>query len=173
MILNELQHKILEYNIITISENNIDDVLSLMKSNTYFYSKTQGHMVTREECLEDLHALPPHVPFSNKTYVAFYEKESCIAVIDFIEGYPNESTGYIGLFMLHEKVHRKGIGEKLLKGLCEVAKDIGLTHIELACYEENERGHMFWTKMGFQEIRRSNRENDGKIYTLISMKCKL
>lgn len=169
MILKELQYNIPEYSIITISKNNIDDVLSLMKSNTYFYSKTQEHTVTREECLEDLHALPPDVPFSNKTYVAFYEKEKCVAVIDFIEGYPNKHTGYLGLLMLHENVHRKGIGARLLKELSKVAKDIGLTHMELACYEANERGHMFWTKMGFKEIRRSNRENDGKLYTLISM----
>lgn len=173
MILNELQHKIPEYNIITNSENNIDDVLSLMKSNTYFYSKTQEHTVTREECLEDLHALPPDVPFSNKTYVAFYEKEKCVAVMDFIEGYPNEHTGYLGLLMLHENVHRKGIGARLLKNLSEVAKGVGLTDIELACYETNERGYLFWTKMGFRELRRSNRENDGKMYTLISMGRKL
>lgn len=173
MILKELRSRLSEYRIEIISENNIDDVLDLMLSNKYFYSKTQEHDVTREECLDDINALPPNVEYANKTHVAFYDKEKCIAVVDFIEGFPKDSIGYLGLLMLHESVHRKGIGEKILASIFEVAKEKGFKDIELGCYESNERGYMFWSKMGFKEIRRSEREVDGKIYTIISMQREL
>lgn len=169
MILEDLQKKIPQYNIKVITEDIIEDVFKVMRSNGYYYSKIQQHDVTREECITDIKAVPPGIDYSKKTYIAFYEENKCIALVDFIEGYPNKQTGYLGLLMLDETLHRHGIGKKILENLLSVIKVEGFQYMELACYECNERGITFWNKMGFKEIRRSNRETDGKIYTLISM----
>ncbi len=173
MLINELKNVLSEYTIKPITEENIDDVFRLMRGNKYFYSKTQNHEVTIEECLEDIDALPPNVEKAKKTFVALYDKEKCLAVIDFIEGYPKEEIGYLGLLMLDESIQRKGIGKKILTKIFKVARANKFKIIELACYESNENGVKFWTKMGFFEVKRSKRKTDGKIYNLISMQCKL
>lgn len=169
MILEALQKKIPEYNIKIVTENTIEDVLKLMQSNQYYCSKTQQHEVTKEECIEDIQSIPPGVDYSKKTYVVFYEENGCIALVDFVEGYPNEKTGYLGLLLLDANLHRRGTGKKILNCLLSIAKEEGFQYMELACHECNARGFAFWSKMGFKEIRKSKRETDGKIYTLVSM----
>lgn len=149
MLLNELKNVLTEYIIKPITEENIEDVFHLMRSNTYFYSKTQNHELTIEECMKDIDALPPRVAKSKKTFVALYDKDKCLAVIDFIEGFPKDDIGYLGLLMLDESIHRKGIGKKILTNIFKVARDKQFQIIELACYETNKNGFDFWTKMGF------------------------
>lgn len=172
MIITELIKAMPEYSICKISEEHIGDVMGLMKSNEYFYSVTQKHDVCREDCIADLTAVPPGIDLSKKTYVALYEKNRCIAVLDFIEGFPEENIGYLGLFMLDKEVQGKGVGKDIFSKLFEVSTKKGFEIIELACYETNKKGLSFWSKMGFCEVRKSKRETDGEIYTLISMQKK-
>lgn len=173
MLINELENVLSEYIIKPITKENIEDVFHLMRGNKYFYSKTQNHEVTIEECLEDINALPPKVEKEKKTFVALYDNDKCLAVIDFIEGYPKEDIGYLGLLMLDEGIQRKGVGEKILTNIFKVARDKKFKIIELACHEANKNGFDFWTKMGFFDVRKSERETDGKIYNLISMQFRL
>jgi GNAT superfamily N-acetyltransferase len=173
MLINELENVLSEYIIKPITAENIEDVFHLMRGNKYFYSKTQNHEVTIEECLEDIDALPPGVEKAKKTFVAVYDKDKCLAVVDFIEGFPKDDIGYLGLLMLDESIQRKGVGKKILTNIFKVARDRQFKIIELACHETNENGFDFWTKMGFFEVRKSERETDGKIYNLIAMQCKV
>lgn len=173
MLIKELENVLSEYILKPITAENIEDVFHLMRGNKYFYSKTQNHELTIEECLEDIDALPPRVEKAKKTFVALYDKDKCLAVIDFIEGFPKDDIGYLGLLMLDDSIQRKGIGAKILNNIFEVARDKQFKIIELACYETNKNGFAFWTKMGFFEVKKSERETDGKIYNLISMQCRL
>jgi hypothetical protein len=50
---------------------------------------------------------------------------------------------------------------------------MGLSRIELACYETNHIGLSFWNNIGFKEIRKSKRIVDGIEYNLISMEIEL
>ncbi len=76
----------------------------MMRSYKYYYSKTQNHEITITECLEDIEALPPGVEKAKKTFVALYDKDKCLALIDFIEGFPKNDIGYLGLLMLDESI---------------------------------------------------------------------
>ena len=169
MILDRLSEKMPQYRIEIISEKNVDDVLALFQSNVYFYSKTQEHSVTREECISDITDLPPGMDITSKTYIALYQEDKCIAIIDLIEGYPNDKTVFLGLFILDASVQGHGIGKNLLNDILEVSKEMGFEKMELACHETNEKGFLFWSNMGFHEVRRTVRETDGKEYIIISM----
>ena len=173
MILDRLRMKMPQYRIEIISEKNIDDVLALFQSNVYFYSKTQEHSVTRKECISDITDLPPGMDITSKTYIALYQEAKCIAIIDLIEGYPNDKTIFLGLFILDASVHGHGNGKSILKDIMEVSKEMGFEKMELACHETNEKGFKFWSKMRFHEVRRTVRETDGKKYIIISMQHKL
>jgi GNAT superfamily N-acetyltransferase len=170
MILDELKSKLGgEYSIISVTENIINDVFELMKQNTYFYSKTQAHDITIEECREDIYALPPGTEISQKFYVALFKGNECAAVLDYIEGYPNKSVTFIGLFMLHPKFHRTGIGSRIIRNFIDCAQSSGFAEIKLGCFEANEIGLSFWRRMGFIEEKTSVRETDGMLLNLIHM----
>lgn len=173
MILNELREGMPQYSLQVISESNLGEVHAMLQTNTYFYEMTQGHGVTIEECREDITALPPGKSLESKTFFAIYENGKCIAVIDFIEGYPDETTGYLGLFVLDANRHGHGLGTRILNKIEETAKTQGFQYLQLGCYEANARGFFFWSKMGFQEIRRSERETGGKRYPILSMQKEL
>ncbi len=65
-----------------------------------------------------------------------------------------------------------GIGTLLLEELTSVAKDHGITQLELDYYEENERARRLYEKTGFQktgEIPNAIRLDDGTILKEIHM----
>ena len=172
MLMKELQAKLAEFKVVRISEENVRDVWALMKGNVYFYSRTQGHEVTLEECRDDITALPPGARMDEKTYVAVYDgdDDQMLAAVDLIEGFPDEKTAYIGLLMLDAQRQRKGLGKRIFEAIMMTAKEKGFEYIELACYEANEIGFTFWCANGFEVIRKSERKTDGKCYTLFSMR---
>ncbi|MBS4535329.1 GNAT family N-acetyltransferase [Clostridium sp. D2Q-14] len=156
-------------NVRKIDENNIEDAFKLMQSNTYFYSRTQSHILTLDECREDITALPPKVDLEQKFFMGFYKGDDMIAVLDYVEGYPNENVLYLGFFMLHMDKHEKGIGRQIINTFIKTTKNNNFAEIKLACYETNEIGYLFWSKMGFSVEKMSKKVVDGRKYNLVEM----
>ncbi len=169
MIINELREKLKEYRIIPITEDNLEEAFQLMHCNTYFYSRTQFHELTLEECREDMTALPPNTDMKQKYYLGIYEGDQMIAVLDYIEGYPEKEVAFIGLFILNHEIHGRGLGRHLISTFIEAARDNRFTEIKLGCYETNEIGYSFWSRMGFVKERETIREVDGRELNLIVM----
>ncbi len=169
MIIDDLRKGLFAYNVVRIDENNIEDAFKLMQSNTYFYSRTQSHILTLEECKEDITALPPNTDLEQKFFMGIYIKDELIAILDYVEGYPHKNVVYLGFFMLHMDKHKKGIGRQLINVLIQAAKDNNFIEMKLACYETNETGYLFWRKMGFTVEKISKREVDEKEYNLLEM----
>lgn len=173
MILDELRRRMPQYSLEIISEANLGEVYAMLRTNAYFYQRTQEHAVTVEECRDDITALPPGKSLVSKAYFAVYEDGKCLAAIDFIEGYPDHKTGYLGLFIVDAERHGQGIGTKILNVIEEAAKELDFQYLQLACHETNEKGFLFWLKKGFREIRRSERKTEGKVYQIISLQKEL
>lgn len=173
MIIEELKSIFSEYQIKKIDENNIDDVFELIKNNKYYLSKVQNHELTLEECIEEISALPPNKEIDSKTYIAIYNDTKCIAVIDFVEGYPNDEVAFIGLFILDISVQEKGLGTNFFERIKKVAHKKGFTELRLGCMSGNEKGFRFWTKMGFKEIYKVDRKIDDQNFTILVMNLKI
>ncbi len=173
MFLTILSQYIFDYKLICISEENIQDVYRLLKDNKDFFSSIQKHEVTLAECVNDISSIPPNKSLNDKYYIAVYDKENCVAVIDFINSYPTEKIGYLGFFVVAYNLQGKGVGKKLITSVFKAAKELGLEKIELGCYESNVQGIKFWKKIGFVEIGRSETITDGEKYFIISMQCRL
>jgi RimJ/RimL family protein N-acetyltransferase len=146
MIINNLKEKLKDYDILPITEENIEEAFQLMRSNTYFYSRTQFHELTLQECKEDITALPPGTTLDQKFFVGIYEIDKLVAVLDYIEGYPEKEIAFIGFFMLANEVHGKGIGKKMIQAFIESAKQNHFKEVRLGCYETNEIGYLFGVK---------------------------
>ncbi len=169
MIIHSLREKLKNYKIIPITEENIEEAFQLMRSNTYFYSKTQFHELTLEECREDITALPPDTTIDQKFFLGIYEEDRMIAVLDYLEGYPTKDTAFIGLFMLDNEIHGMGIGKNIIDAFIRSAKENQYIKVKLGCFETNEIGHRVWSKLGFEKERETKREVDGRELNLIVM----
>ena len=80
----------------------------------------------------ELYDMPPGTGRDQKTFAVFYKKGKCMAVLDFIWGYPEENTGFIGLFIVAADGPGKGIGKKLFRHIRKAARENGLEKLALA-----------------------------------------
>lgn len=154
-----------------IWEGNLQAALRVLESNCDgYYTYIQEEWPTEENLREDITALPPGRSLSHKTFALLYREGVTAAVVDYIEGYPEEGTGYVGLFLLDHGLHRQGVGTQLFSALEQAAVQTGKSRLELGCYETNGPGLSFWRKQGFTELRRKPRIGaDGETRMLLSL----
>ena len=158
------------YTIVEGSEENAEDIQKLMAGNEEYFRLVKEKLPTLEGARESYTILPPNTSREQKTFAVFYKKGKCTAVLDFIQGYPKESVGFIGLFMLAADCQGKGIGKKMFRHIREAAEKAGLEKLRLGCYAANEPGRIFWEKQGFQlaEIQ----EKDGQKLLVLELALK-
>ena len=140
-----------KYNVRRLDGSDVNTVLELCSKNTLYYQYCPP-LITKEGVIQDMEVLPPGKTKSDKYYFGYFENDVLIAVLDLITGYPNESTAYIGLFMLDIKVQGQGIGTKIIEELCEYLKNTGFQRVELAWVKGNLQSEKFWIKNNFNAI---------------------
>lgn len=161
MILDDLRLLLPEYEIAPITEKECGDLFRLQQSNEYYFSVAEGRPVTYELAVEGLTDLPPNTPIERKTYAGFYRGGRMEAILDYIVGYPDGTVVWIGLFMIDNTLHRKGIGRRIVGKFADACAQNGFAAIQLGVIEENERGFAFWTAQGFSEVRRAVCRGEG------------
>ena len=70
--------------------------------------------MTKEGVREDMEALPPGKTYEDKYFLGYYDGKRLIAIMDLIDGYPDDSTLYIGLSMTNMTIQGKGIGTSII-----------------------------------------------------------
>ncbi|WP_079508941.1 GNAT family N-acetyltransferase [Mesobacillus jeotgali] len=81
-------------------------------------------------------------------------KGKYIGIIDFIMSNPRDGKPWLGLMIIHKDWSRKGLAEKALSMYEEMMMNRGITEVRLGCFTANKPGLSFWTKMGYQQIKR-------------------
>ena len=146
------------YDIRRMDDSDVDSILSFCRKNTQFYEYCEAEP-TREQVLGDLHITPPGIGLSDKYYIGFYRKETLIAVMDLIDGYPEPDAAYIGFFMMKKYRQGQQIGSAIIRETAAYLKSIGKTAIRLGIDKDNPQSTHFWKKNGFHVI--SEVERDG------------
>ncbi len=157
------------YEVRNIKEENLTEVLKLCQGNPAYYEKMHSS-VTMDSIKHDFTALPPNKEYEDKHFLGYYKQEKLIAVMDLIEAYPNESTAWIGWFMMDKKYQGKGKGTKIITELMEYLKKTGYLSVELGYIKGNLQSEKFWIKNKFTAAGRKAKTAD---YTIIVMKREL
>ena len=144
------------YDIRRLDESDADSILSFCQKNTQFYEYCEAEP-TREQVLNDLRITPPGIGLSDKYYIGFYQKETLVAVMDLIDGYPEPEIAYIGFFMMNKGLQRHGIGTAIIQETAAYLKTAGKTAIRLAIDKGNPQSTHFWKKNGFNVIKEVDR----------------
>lgn len=145
-ILTQLRQRLPEYELCEGGREHLGDIFRLLAGNEEFLRNTQAHEQTMEECEENLTARPPQVAAENKHFLVIYEKGECVALLDYLEGYPEKETAYIGLFIVDASRHGNGIGRRINDAFMRAAQCCGYRNIKLGCHRRNESGYWFWRK---------------------------
>ena len=144
------------YDIRRLNDSDVDGILSFCKKNTQFYEYCEAEP-TREQVLNDLHITPPGIGLSDKYYIGFYRKETLIAVMDLIDGYPEPEIAFIGFFMMNKDLQGQGVGTAIIRETAAYLTATGKTTIRLAIDKGNPQSTHFWKKNGFIVIKEFDR----------------
>ena len=140
-----------------ISVNNDElknEALNVYLKNNYYFSKISDNLPNISNVEEDIKTIPDGVQKSQKNYRLVSFNNEILGAVDYITGYPEKNTVFIGLFIIKNNKHRQGFGEKIFDYLENLFKSEGFLKIRLGVITDNEIGFSFWKKRNFKEIER-------------------
>ncbi|KRM55379.1 GNAT family N-acetyltransferase [Lacticaseibacillus sharpeae] len=130
--------------------------LAIYQANADYYQTIGEPAPTIQTVLEDAKELPPAMPASAKHFWLVKQAGKPVAVLDLIEGYPEQATLYIGLLEVRE--HGQGHGRGIITQLEQQLGTHGYQRIELAVVHANKDAGKFWTALGFALLRQVDGE---------------
>ena len=129
-------------------------VLRLMQGNSLYFQYCGGDTVPSEAGVRrDMSIVPRGKTLEDKYYVGFYRKETLAAIMDLIDGYPEDDVAFVGFFMMEAALQGNGEGTNIISRLCAELKNLGFRRVRLGIDKGNPQSKHFWKKNGFQVIR--------------------
>ena len=142
------------YTVRGLTPADVPAVLRLMQGNVLYFQYCGGDAVPSEESIRrDMSIVPGNKTLEDKYYVGFFRDETLAAIMDLIDGYPEDNIAFVGFFMMNESMQGTGEGTKIISGLCAKLKALGIRRIRLGIDKGNPQSTHFWKKNGFQVIR--------------------
>ena len=131
-----------------------EEVLNIYISNDYYFNKILNIPQSIINVEQDITIIPDGVQKSQKNYRLVSFNDEILGAVDYIDGYPEKNTVFIGLLIIKNNKHRQGFGEKIFNYLEDLFKSEGFLKIRLGVIADNEIGFSFWKKQNFKEIER-------------------
>lgn len=147
-----------KYKVRRLNDSDIPMIYDFCKSNTQYY-RYCGQDVSVELIENDIHALPPGCSAEQKYYLGFFDGDTFVALIDLIDGYPEEDYVFIGFFMVNNAMQGKNTGSRIIENLSDYLKSVGFRMCRLGIDKDNPQSNRFWRKNGFEVIREVKQEN--------------
>ncbi|MBO7246129.1 MAG: GNAT family N-acetyltransferase, partial [Clostridia bacterium] len=74
------------------------------------------------------------------------------AYLSLFEGYPEEKTLYIGLFLVDKSFQRNSFGTVIMQAVIDQGFSSGYSAVKLSVQDNNKSGYPFWSKLGFKAV---------------------
>ncbi|GAX47068.1 GNAT family N-acetyltransferase [Pseudolactococcus reticulitermitis] len=145
------------------------EILALYERNQDYFALSQNSAVTLSQVAEDVHSGPAQVTPENKKYFLLTDdKDRILGVLDYVLGYPDEQTVFIGLFLVDKIFQGQGIGRAIVTEQMTYFRSIGMAKVRLAVLENNPNGLAFWQRLGFEIIEDNKMSTDGDLVCVLS-----
>ncbi len=165
-MIQKLQSYLSEYTVEIVSLSNISRYESVFYSNEEYYRLTDGHPATRKDCVDTIE----YGADDPSAYTIGVSKNGePVAFLSVITGYPQMTTLYIGLLLIHKNFKRQSIGTKIISALRKIVHELNFSDMQLSVQDNNIAGYSFWKKVGFYEIATCT--CDG--FNNLSMRCEI
>ena len=131
-----------------------EKVLDIYIDNDYYFNKILNIPQNITNVEQDITNIPDGGQKSQKHYRLVSFNDEILGAVDYITGYPEKNTIFIGLLIIKNNKHRQGFGEKIFNYLEDLFKSEGFLKLRLGVIANNEIGFSFWKKQNFKEIER-------------------
>ena len=131
-----------------------EKVLDIYTGNDYYFNKILNIPQNITNVEQDITNIPDGVQKSQKNYRLVSFNDEILGAVDYITGYPEKNTVFIGLLIIKNNKHRQGFGGKIFNYLEDLFKSEGFLKVRLGVIADNEIGFSFWKKRNFKEIER-------------------
>jgi ribosomal protein S18 acetylase RimI-like enzyme len=161
-----LPTSIADLSIRQISESDIPALQQLCTDCTDFHVLTKGEPPGSSEAAKLISGCPPgKCPEDKEQFGLFTTETQRVGVIDLLMDFPESSTWYIGLMMLHPQWRGQGLGRDLLTWVEGYLSSKKVQHLCLGGLDINPRGQKFWEGAGFKQVREVPNFQSGKLST--------
>lgn len=141
-----------KYYVRQLTEEDIPRIYALCQKNRQYYEYC-GKLPTKELIRSDLTITPPGIDICKKYYIGFFEKDTLLAVMDLIDGYPDDKIAFIGFFMMNIDFQGNGLGSSIISKVLEYLKENEFMTVRLGIDKGNPQSNHFWKKNGFDIIK--------------------
>lgn len=145
------------YTVRQLFRDDIPSVFALCEKNPQFYEHCPP-FVTPESIEADLKAMPQRKvgQEQDKYYLGYFDvHQRLVAVMDFIDHYPDAQSGFIGFFMMEKDLQGTGVGSSIITELCACLAQWDYQYIRLGYVDGNEQSRSFWLKNQFTDLDKS------------------
>jgi GNAT superfamily N-acetyltransferase len=158
------------FQIVPLTTTDEDRIYNFLVECNDYQQMECGRPVQPSDAHACLFDLPPGKTIDDKFTFSVESGGRIIALLDILRDYKGKNNWWIGLVLISPAMRGKGIGRQILDYLVDNLKRNGVKEIQLAVLEENKSGHLFWQKMGFNQIEVVYGRRHGlKIHNLIVM----
>lgn len=141
-----------KYRVRKLSKADIELIYNLCLKNQQYYEYCEKQPSV-EQIQQDLKISPPNKSLSDKYYVGFFDGEKLVAVMDLVDGYPEETVAFIGFFMMATEYQGQGFGSLIIEESCRYLKTIHFNRVRLGIDKSNPQSNHFWKKNGFYVLK--------------------
>lgn len=116
----------------------------------------EGHAPPPTAAQEMFGDRPPGKTPDDKFLIGLFDPAgSLVGVLDAIRSYPEPGEWFIGLLLLHPGSRSHGLGDAAYHAFEAWAAAQGAQQIGIGVVEANEKACRFWSRLGFETIRKS------------------
>lgn len=139
-----------------ILEGDLGDVQALFEACPGYFRLAIGAPAGPTAARDDFAARPPDdMPFARKWPIGFRDPAGrLVAMAEVVENLLAEHVWHIGLFILPEDLHGKGIARPAYDALEGWMRKRGAWWLRLGVIAGNGRAERFWEACGYVEVRR-------------------
>lgn len=145
----------MNFKLIDFKDDYMASLLNLYKSNKdYFDNVSPNQEINIDIILQDIKDKPESVNIANKHYnIIANDKNEVVAVLDYLEHYPDNECLYIGLFMVDGSLQKNGIGHGFIDWFISNYVSNKFCRVRLGVVDTNIKGMKFWQAQGFSKIK--------------------
>jgi GNAT superfamily N-acetyltransferase len=139
------------------------EVQKLLEKCSDYMLLVEGRPAGPNSGEEEFQEVPPgRSPNEKLMFGIFNQQNELIGLLDALPRYPDETTWWIGLFLLVPESRSEGIGQRTILSFIEYVRANKGQAIMLGAVEENKLACKFWSRMGFEFVRKTEPRQFGK-----------
>lgn len=146
---------------------NVALVQDILDDAPSFFRMSHGGVARADEGARTFRELPPGGRVEDKRVWLIEAYGDAVGVVELARNWPNAETAMIGLLLLRERAHRRGIATKALALVEDEVRAMGHARARIAVLAENAGALAFWRARGFVETGERKPWVDGSVSTTV------